>query len=299
MRVFTMRKEITEFVTENLSQKKIGFVPTMGALHEGHGSLIQKSASENDLTLVSIFVNPKQFGPTEDFSKYPRTFKDDVVLAEKCGASAVFAPTVNEMYPPGFSTHITVKHLTDPLCGQVRPGHFDGVATVVSLLLNLARSHKAYFGLKDYQQFLIIKQMAHDLGCFTEIIGVPTVREQDGLALSSRNRFLDEDARKLARAVPAALAAAAKIFKDGERQAQKLISAAAGVLATHELIPQYLELRNAQTLKEAGAEITEPAVLFIAQIISKTGTRLIDNIVLSEENTALLDELLEKVHHEK
>ena len=204
---------------------QVGFVPTMGALHDGHATLVRRSSKENSITVVSVFVNPKQFSANEDLDKYPRTFAADCELCEKAGAQLVFAPTNEEMYPAEFKTKVIVDELGDVLCGAHRPGHFDGVCTVVMLLMNLVSPDKAYFGLKDYQQFAIIVRMMRDLEHRTRIIGVPTVREQDGLAMSSRNKYLDEQAREIAAIIPSALCAGAECFLSGTSEADKILAA--------------------------------------------------------------------------
>lgn len=270
----------------------------MGALHEGHGSLVSRSASENDVTMVSIFVNPRQFGPREDFAKYPRTLDADLALCAAHGAQAVFAPGVDEMYPSGFETRVSVGNLSKVLCGATREGHFDGVCTVVSLLLHLVGPRRAYFGLKDYQQLAIIRRMSEDLAYPVEIVGHPTVREPDGLAMSSRNRYLSPQGREQARVVPRALAAAAASYLEGQRAARDLREVAARVFAEAGVNIQYLELRDARSLGVVDGAIVEDAVLAVACFIGEgeTSTRLIDNIVLSRMQPfrGLLEELTRK-----
>lgn len=301
--IITRRNEITSYIQK---QKKlnpalrIGFVPTMGALHGGHGSLLKKSSLENDLTVLSIFVNPKQFGPQEDLSKYPRQFKQDCEIALSYGAQVVFAPTVEEMYPQGFSTQISVSKITNFMCGKVRPGHFEGVATVVMLLLNLTQADTAYFGQKDFQQVHVVKRMCLDLACAAKISMEETIREPDGLAMSSRNVYLSPEARKIASLVPQALASVAKKYLSGERASQKLIADAAEILKTKNLTPQYLEIRKTEDLSQQVYEqITEESVLTIAQMIpsAERPVRLIDNIILSEDSRwiCVLEELIKNV----
>lgn len=292
--VLTRRHELLSFVeAAKKAGQSIGFVPTMGALHAGHRRLLEKAVAENDCAILSIFVNPKQFGPSEDFSKYPRTLNDDVNLAKSAKVHAVFAPNVSEMYPEGFFTSVKVANLGEAMCGAFRPGHFDGVTTVVLLFLNLMGATRAYFGTKDFQQLAIIKKMCADLAHPTEIVGVETVRERDGLALSSRNRFLDEKARERAKSIPLALAAAAKAFLEGERDVKKILEKCLLKLSESQLSPQYLELRDATDLRsiEGTLLLTAPknAVLAIAQFVENADqnskTRLIDNIVLSDHDT--------------
>lgn len=299
--VLTRRSDFRDFVSaEKKKGRTLGFVPTMGALHEGHASLLRKASAENATSVLSVFVNPKQFGPNEDFARYPRTFDADVAIAAEAGVTAVYAPTVEEMYPAGFKTGVKVSTITDVLCGAMRPGHFDGVCTVVTLLLNLARADKAYFGMKDYQQLAIIKQMCRDLAHPTEIVGVPTIREPDGLAMSSRNRYLVGDSRQVAKAVPTALATAAKSFLDGETSSENLLNKARAIFAAAALTPQYLDLRDAESLELIQGKVERPAVLAVAQIIPKVECRLIDNVVLGKEEfyKSLLSDLIRRTQSE-
>jgi pantoate--beta-alanine ligase len=272
--------------------KTVGFVPTMGALHDGHKHLIQKSASENDITVVSIFVNPKQFGPREDFAKYPRQISEDAKICENAGATILFAPSVNEMYPEGFNTSVCVEGMDSVLCGSFRPGHFTGVATIVLLLLNLVKPHKAYFGKKDYQQLAMISKMAHDLALPTEICGVETLRDKDKLALSSRNVFLEQQDRKEAANIPKALGVAAKLYLDGEKNTGLIVDKVKVTFAEANLVPQYIQICDAQTLVPVQNEIqdSQEVVLAIACIIG--GVRLIDNILLGKNQIENLKKFL-------
>src|ERR1044071_3996563 len=195
--------------------RTIGFVPTMGALHEGHLSLIHEARALCDVVVVSVFVNPTQFGPSEDFKAYPRDLTRDSALLAEYNVDYVFAPTLEEIYPPGFSTYVTVEGLTDKLEGSSRPGHFRGVTTVVAVLLNVVRPNFAFFGQKDAQQSIIIKKMVRDLAFDTEIVVVPIVREESGLALSSRNAYLDDEQRRAATVLNRALAKAKAAYDDG------------------------------------------------------------------------------------
>jgi pantoate--beta-alanine ligase len=252
-------------------------VPTMGALHAGHAALINAArthAGQDGTVVVSIFVNPTQFGPNEDLSKYPRTMKADLEMCAAHGADAVFAPTAEEMYPPGDSTFVDETELSRGLCGAQRPGHFRGVCTVVAKLFNIIRPHAAIFGEKDYQQLAIIRRMVRDLFFDMEIIGHPTVREADGLAMSSRNRYLDTAERKRAAAFPAALSAAAKESDPAQivAKAKALITAGTGAE------PQYVGLVDAETLAPVTV-FDRPAVLAAAVKIGET--RLIDNVRLA------------------
>ncbi|WP_202613998.1 pantoate--beta-alanine ligase [Silvanigrella paludirubra] len=300
--IITRRNELFSYLSEQrLNKNSIGFVPTMGALHEGHVSLIQKSSSENDCTVVSIFVNPKQFGPNEDFAKYPRTFQNDIDIATQHGAKVIFAPSIEEMYPQGFLTQVSVSSITEVLCGAHRPGHFNGVTTVVLLLMNLVQANYIYLGQKDFQQVQVIKKMANDLFHPTKVIMVPTYREKDGLAMSSRNRYLSEEARKKASIIPKALALIAKEFLNGEKSINQLLKISLNELKKENLTPQYLEFRKVNDLTqkyEGNLSSEAEAVVAIAQIIEfeGTSTRLIDNILLGNDsaNTKALEDLIAK-----
>ncbi|KAB8040054.1 pantoate--beta-alanine ligase [Silvanigrella paludirubra] len=300
--MITRRNELFSYLSEQrLNKNSIGFVPTMGALHEGHVSLIQKSSSENDCTVVSIFVNPKQFGPNEDFAKYPRTFQNDIDIATQHGAKVIFAPSIEEMYPQGFLTQVSVSSITEVLCGAHRPGHFNGVTTVVLLLMNLVQANYIYLGQKDFQQVQVIKKMANDLFHPTKVIMVPTYREKDGLAMSSRNRYLSEEARKKASIIPKALALIAKEFLNGEKSINQLLKISLNELKKENLTPQYLEFRKVNDLTqkyEGNLSSEAEAVVAIAQIIEfeGTSTRLIDNILLGNDsaNTKALEDLIAK-----
>jgi pantoate--beta-alanine ligase len=249
----------------------VAFVPTMGALHAGHASLIRIAAGFDGPVVVSDFVNPAQFGPAEDFERYPRDLDGDAAIAEAAGADVLFAPSVDEVYPEGFETTVDPGPLAAELCGASRPGHFTGVATVVVRLYGLVRPTRAVFGRKDYQQLVLMRRVAHDLALGVEVVGAPTVREPDGLALSSRNRYLDPAERERAARVPAALGALAQAYADGERDATALRDAA----PTDDLDLEYLELRDA----ELG--VYAPARAAVALIACRVGaTRLIDNVVL-------------------
>lgn len=252
-------------------------VPTMGALHAGHAALIDAArarAGKNGTVIVSIFVNPTQFGPNEDLAKYPRTLEADLELCAAHGADAVFAPAAEEMYPPGDSTFIEETTLARGLCGAQRPGHFRGVCTVVAKLFNILRPDAAIFGEKDYQQLAVIRRMARDLFLGIEIVGHPTVRESDGLAMSSRNRYLSAEDRQRAAAFPAALKQATEEPDPRSivTRANELITQGTGSA------PEYVELVDAETL-EPLASLDRPAVLAAAVKIGET--RLIDNVRLA------------------
>ncbi|MCG3182641.1 MAG: Pantothenate synthetase [Planctomycetes bacterium] len=257
---------------------ELGFVPTMGALHEGHASLVRRSAAENARTLVSIFVNPTQFGPNEDLAKYPRTLEADLKLCEQAGASAVFTPNNEMMYPPGFCSWVTVEGLGDRLCGASRPGHFKGVTTVVSKLFHIVEPTRAYFGQKDAQQALILRRMVRDLDMPLELIVCPIVREPDGLAMSSRNRYLSEDERRRAVGLSKALFEAQRLFKAGTRTAAVLRGQLIITLDEYVDKLDYAELVDADSLQPV-TEIAGPTLIAVAAWVG--GTRLIDNVIVA------------------
>ncbi|MBK9974863.1 MAG: pantoate--beta-alanine ligase [Planctomycetes bacterium] len=255
----------------------VGFVPTMGALHEGHASLVRRSATENVDTVVSIFVNPTQFGPTEDLDKYPRTLQADLDLCRAAGASAVFTPDKLMMYPPGFATWVTVDRLTNKLCGKSRPDHFRGVTTVVTKLFNLVQPARAYFGQKDAQQALVLTRMAQELDMPLQVITCPIVREHDGLAMSSRNRYLSDADRQRAVALTQALQAIQAAFHGGQRDVVSLRQTGLAVLAPRVDRVDYLEILSAHDLAEIG-RVESRALCAVAAFVGTT--RLIDNVIL-------------------
>lgn len=255
----------------------VGLVPTMGALHDGHRSLVRRAREECDRVVVSVFVNPAQFGPGEDLERYPRTLDEDLALLAAEGADAAFVPGVEDMYPAGAATSVHVAGpLSESLEGAVRPGHFDGVALIVSKLLVSARPNRAYFGHKDAQQCAVVRRLAADLDTGVEVVLCPTVRDGDGLALSSRNRYLSAEDRAEAVAIPAALAAAARAFAAGERRSSALISAAAGVLAgASRMCVDYVATVDPETFATVDTAAVGTKILVAARI---GGTRLIDNL---------------------
>jgi pantoate--beta-alanine ligase len=258
--------------------KTIGFVPTMGALHDGHAALIRRARTECGFVVVSIFVNPTQFGPNEDFTRYPRTLPDDRVICERERADLVFAPEVVEMYPANVRTQVEVSELGDHLCGASRPGHFEGVATIVLKLLNIVQPDRAYFGQKDAQQARIIQQLVRDLDVPTNIVLVPTVREDDGLAMSSRNRYLSPDDRKRATVLIQSLREVRTRFAAGERDAGILRSLMVERIAeTPGANLDYAAIVDADSFQPI-AQIAGPAVAAIA--VKFGATRLIDNMEL-------------------
>lgn len=258
----------------------IGLVPTMGYLHEGHLSLVRASRKENDRTVVSLFVNPTQFGPKEDLDRYPRNEERDMELLEKEGADFAFAPSPQTMYLPGHSVSVEETALSRGLCGASRPGHFRGVCTVVLKLFTIVRPDRAYFGEKDFQQFTIVRRMARDLNLPVEIRPCPIIREADGLALSSRNAYLSPVGREAALALSRSLRAARRRFEEGERDAAVLRRGILDLLAEEKgVLPEYAEVRDRETLEEIST-LDRPAVIALAARVE--GVRLIDNIQLEE-----------------
>ena len=256
----------------------IGLVPTMGALHEGHLSLIRRAREECGFVITTIFVNPTQFAPTEDLSRYPRPFEDDCRMAEGAGTDVVFAPCVAEVYPSGFLTHVAVEGLTAPMEGASRPTHFQGVTTVVAKLFNMAQADRAYFGQKDFQQLQVIRRMARDLDFPIEIVPCPILREPDGVAMSSRNVYLTPEQRRAAVALSQGLDAAQRAFHSGQREAAKLIVEATFRLEQEPLLrTDYVELVDAETLHPV-KQVDRRAALCLAAYAGST--RLIDNVLL-------------------
>jgi pantoate--beta-alanine ligase len=260
--------------------KRLGLVPTMGALHEGHLSLVRAARTKSDLVAASIFVNPTQFGPNEDFARYPRNKDSDCAILEREGVEYGFAPSVEEMYPKGSVTWVTVEGLSDRLCGKSRPGHFRGVTTVVSKLFHIVEPDAAFFGQKDAAQHAIIRRMVRDLDMPVAIEVCPIVREPDGLALSSRNAYLNPEERKSALLLHRSLMRVQQLYKGGERDAAVLITAAKSDFAVQPSVRlDYFEIVNPNTL-EPEPSVTGPTLVAVAAYVGKT--RLIDNIVLGE-----------------
>ena len=258
--------------------KRIGFVPTMGALHEGHLSLVRAAKQKCDVVVVSIFVNPTQFGPNEDFSKYPRTLERDRELLAEAGADIIFAPATEEMYPPGATTFVTVEGLDTRNEGRMRPGHYRGVATIVTKLFQIVQPHAAFFGQKDAGQLALIRKLVRDLDIPVEIVGCPIVREADGLAMSSRNVYLSPGERKQALVLHRALHAVEKAFRDGERSAAALTAVAQNVFAAEPGVkPDYVEVLDPMTLLPVERAEGEALVAVAAKVGT---TRLLDNVVL-------------------
>lgn len=279
MRVFEKIAELKEYLAfQQAKGKTIGLVPTMGYLHEGHLSLIEKSAAENDVTVVSVFVNPTQFGPNEDLATYPRDVERDKRLAEGSGADVVFTPSPEEMYPDDYQTYVSVESLSKVLCGQSRPIHFRGVATVVCKLFHIVNPQRAYFGQKDAQQLVIIQRMVYDLNMDVKVIGCPIVREADGLAKSSRNVYLSVEERRRAPVLYQSLCMAQQMVAAGERHAESVRSAIEEKIQSGApALIDYIEIVSADTLRP----VTLLAGKILIALAVKFGTtRLIDNIVL-------------------
>jgi pantoate--beta-alanine ligase len=270
-----MKNLVKDWKRQGLS---IGFVPTMGYLHEGHLALVRRAKELSDRVVVSIFVNPIQFAPGEDYQRYPRDLERDKALLEKEGVDVLFSPKAQEMYPPGFQTYVEVKELSSGLCGRYRAGHFIGVATVVLKLFNIVQPEIAVFGEKDYQQLKIIQRMVQDLNLDVKIISHPTVREEDGLAMSSRNTYLSPEERKSAIALYKALNLAEELINQGERRVNLLKSKLKEFIESYPYTKvQYIEFVHPETLKEV-ERVDEPTLLALAVFVGKA--RLIDNKII-------------------
>jgi len=259
------------------SERPVGLVPTMGFFHEGHLALMRRAREANATVVVSLFVNPAQFAPGEDLEAYPRDEQRDARLAEAEGVDILFAPSVDEVYPPGFSTTVDVGPITEPLCGQSRPGHFQGVATVVAKLLNMVQPEVAYFGQKDAQQAIVIRRLVRDLDMPVRVDVTPTVREPDGLAMSSRNVYLDPSERVQALAISRALRAAEDAVAAGELDAAAVLEAARSELTAGGIEPEYVELRSAEDLSPV-ERVNGSTLLAVAARVGRA--RLIDNTLL-------------------
>ncbi|MFC7788122.1 pantoate--beta-alanine ligase [Microbacterium sp. MAHUQ-60] len=281
MRILRTLPEIRAAVADARQQHRtVGLVPTMGAFHEGHLSLMRRAREQNDLVVVSLFVNPTQFGPSEDLAAYPRDEARDAALAEQAGVDILFAPAPAEIYPDGFATTVHVAGITEVLDGAARGAfHFDGVATVVTTLFGIIRPDAAYFGQKDAQQLLVVRRVAADLHLGVRIEACPIVREPDGLAMSSRNVYLDPDARQQATALNRALDAGASLHAQGERDAGRIVAAARRVLADAGIAPEYLELRGSADLRPLD-HVDGDALLAVAARVG--AARLIDNHILTD-----------------
>ncbi|MFC1866670.1 pantoate--beta-alanine ligase [Thermodesulfobacteriota bacterium] len=261
-----------------LNGKSIALVPTMGFFHEGHIELMRVARRRADILVISIFVNPTQFGPTEDYGEYPRDMEGDLKKAEKAGVDLVFTPSVEEMYPVGFQTKVTVEGITKYLCGLSRPGHFEGVATVVAKLFNITKPHFAIFGQKDFQQLTVIRRMVKDLAMHIEVIGVPTVRESDGLAMSSRNKYLSPEERESALCIKESIDMTLSLVKDGERDTGRIKSLIQKLILSRPFSNvDYISICDPVTMEDIGT-IKGKSLLALAVKIGKT--RLIDNCLI-------------------
>lgn len=278
--VAKLRELVANFKKEN---KSIGLVPTMGALHEGHASLINASAKENDITIVSVFVNSTQFGPNEDYEAYPRTLENDCIVAQNAGADVVFAPKNKDLYPNEDMTWVEVTgDITKVLCGRTRPIHFRGVTTVVSKLFNLSRADRAYFGLKDAQQTEVLRRMVDDLFFNVELRIMPIVREADGLAKSSRNTYLSPEERKSALILSKSLKLAKEAFTNGQRDVEVILNLVKDTIQTEKTSQiDYVEMYKLPGLKPVGNKIEGRVLLALA--VKFGTTRLIDNVILEDK----------------
>ncbi|MBI5480967.1 MAG: pantoate--beta-alanine ligase [Deltaproteobacteria bacterium] len=258
--------------------RRIAFVPTMGYLHRGHVTLLEEGRARGDVLVLSIFVNPTQFGPREDLARYPRDLEGDLAKAAGAGTDVVYLPEAGDMYPPGYQTYVEVKDLARGLCGERRPGHFRGVATIVAKLFCAVKPHVAIFGEKDYQQLQVVRRLARDLDLDVEIVGIPTVREPDGLAMSSRNAYLSSDDRARATCLHRALVKAREAAAGGERDVAALCALAVGIISAGQPTRiDYVEARDAETLQPV-ARLERPVVMALAVFFG--ATRLIDNVVI-------------------
>lgn len=283
MKVISKINELRENLkVHRMKDENIGLVPTMGYFHEGHLSLMRKAREECDVVVVSLYVNPIQFGPKEDLKDYPRDLKRDAKLAEKEGVDYLFAPVDKEMYHDKLLTYVEVEKMTEVLCGRSRPGHFKGVITVVAKLFNIIQPDKAYFGQKDAQQLVVIKKMVEDLNFDIEIVACPTVREKDGLAMSSRNTYLRSEERNAALRLSEALAEAERLVREGERASDKIKQVLYENISSESLVDiEYIEVYDNNTL-ESLPEIKGDMLIALAARVGKA--RLIDNVVINKED---------------
>lgn len=289
-RLFLLRKmeviksiKKMQYLSDSLRKegKKIAFVPTMGYFHEGHLHLMKEAKKMADHVVVSIYVNPTQFGPKEDFSRYPRDLERDLKMAERVSVEVIFYPQDKEMYPAGYQTYVDVEKVTRNLCGMSRTGHFRGVTTVCNKLFNIVKPHIAVFGKKDFQQFITVKRMVDDLNMDLKVIGLPTVRESDGLAMSSRNKYLKRNERQSALSLVRSLKLAQKLYSGGERKASVIINAAKKMIKkSPDTTIDYIQICDTKTLKDVH-QIKRQAVMALAVKVGTT--RLIDNHVFGEE----------------
>lgn len=282
MRIVAAPDEMRRIVKELRSQgKSVGLVPTMGCFHEGHISLMRAAREECDYVVVSLFVNPTQFGPEEDFEDYPRDLSRDAQMAEEAGVDCIFHPRAEEMYPQPYLTYVNVEDITDTLCGADRPGHFQGVTTIVAKLFNIVPAHRAYFGLKDAQQALVIRKMVEDLDFDMEIVVCPTVREEDGLAKSSRNMYLEPEEREAASVLYRSLQLAGRLVSEGERDAGRILEEMKKLYFEEPLVePEYIEAVDYRLLEPVD-RLQGEVLIAVAARVGKA--RLIDNILLDIE----------------
>ena len=279
MKVVISPSKIQSYCRSALAESKtIGLVPTMGFLHEGHLSLMRRARTENDLAIASIFVNPTQFGPNEDYEEYPRDLQSDSEMAAQVGVDVVFAPTAEDMYPGGYATFVDVEGITEKMCGAARPGHFRGVTTVVAKLFNLVQPHRAYFGQKDAQQTVVIKRMAADLNFGIEIVVMPIIREDDGIAMSSRNKYLNQEERQAGLTLSKSLRMAESMVKSGQRDATEIYREMKNMLQAEPLAKiDYISIVDGDTLADVDV-VKDGTLIAVAAFIGKT--RLIDNVIL-------------------
>jgi pantoate--beta-alanine ligase len=281
MKIINSAKEM-QVLSESLRNqgKIVTFVPTMGYFHEGHLNLMREGRKRGDCVVISIYVNPTQFGPNEDFEQYPRDFERDRAMAERVGVDVIYCPSNQEMYPPNYSTYITVEGVTDNLCGLSRPGHFRGVATVCAKLFNAVKPHVAVFGKKDFQQLVTIRRMVQDLNLDLEIVGMATTREPDGLAMSSRNIYLTAEERTSGLSLSRSLKMAGELYERGERRAAKIIGKVTNNIESHPYTKiDYVQICDTTTMKDV-ARLDGECVIALAVRVGKT--RLIDNYVFGE-----------------
>ena len=278
LQIIKTPKELNDWAKKNkVNGKTIGLVPTMGYLHEGHKSLIERAVKENDRVVVSIFVNPTQFGPTEDLESYPRDLNADSILCEEAGAALIFAPEASEMYAEDFTTYVNTSGVTAELCGKSRPIHFRGVCTVVNKLFNIATPDRAYFGEKDAQQLAVIRRMVRDLNMNVDIVGCPIIREADGLAKSSRNTYLSPEERQAALVLSRAIKAGKAMVQSGEKDGEKVLDEMKRIISEEPLARiDYVEMVKWDTI-EVHHRVDGPVLVAIAVFIGKT--RLIDNFI--------------------
>lgn len=280
MRVITSPAEIQNYCGSVRTEGRIiGLVPTMGFLHEGHLSLMRCARSENDIVVTSIFVNPTQFGPTEDYETYPRDLERDSRMTEEVGVDVIFAPSVKDMYPNGYATFVNVERITEKMCGASRPGHFRGVATIVAKLFNLIQPHRAYFGQKDAQQTVVIRRMVADLNFNIQIVVMPTVREEDGIAMSSRNKYLNLEERNAALVLSKALFMTENLVKSGQRDVAEIAHKIKEMIRGEPLAKiDYISIVDADTLDDLDV-VRGNTLIALAVFIGKT--RLIDNLIIN------------------